>query len=370
MNGGTPVPAPAPQPAAPFVPATASPAALGAVPAPAVPGAVPAPAVPGAVPAPASSSPSEGLVVVTEGLTRTYNGVNAVDGLNLSVPAGGIYGFLGPNGAGKSTTMKLLLGLTRPTSGSMSVLGRPVSQRHPLPPGTIGSLIEGPSYYPSLTGKENLAMVASYLGLASNRVQHALATVNLIGQENKQVKHYSMGMKQRLGLAMALLSNPALMLLDEPTNGLDPAGVAEIRQLIVTLARQEGVTIIVSSHILSEIEQMADTVGIICAGRLRYQGALAGLRDEGVIELLVSEPAAVAALLASLGVAHEVRDGAVRTPMMPDDVVGELITRIVSSGTTVYRVQTVRKTLEQAFLELTEPVLAAQPPLASQEMNR
>ena len=358
MNGGAPAPAPAPQPATPFIPA------------PAAPGAVPAPAVPGAVPAPAASSPSEGLVVVTEGLTRTYNGVNAVDGLNLSVPAGGIYGFLGPNGAGKSTTMKLLLGLTRPTSGSMSVLGRPVSQRHPLPPGTIGSLIEGPSYYPSLTGKENLAMVASYLGLASNRVQHALATVNLVGQENKQVKHYSMGMKQRLGLAMALLSNPALMLLDEPTNGLDPAGVAEIRQLIVTLARQEGVTIIVSSHILSEIEQMADTVGIICAGRLRYQGTLAGLRDEGVIELLVSEPAAVAALLTSLGVTHEVRDGAVRTPMMPDDVVGELITRIVSSGTTVYRVQTVRKTLEQAFLELTEPVLATQPPLASQEMNR
>ena len=376
MNGGAPAPAPARQPATPFIPAPTAPGAVpapavpGAVPAPAAPGAVPAPAAPGAVPAPAAPSPSEGLVVVTEGLTRTYNGVNAVDGLNLSVPAGGIYGFLGPNGAGKSTTMKLLLGLTRPTSGSMSVLGRPVSQRHPLPPGTIGSLIEGPSYYPSLTGKENLAMVASYLGLASNRVQHALATVNLVGQENKQVKHYSMGMKQRLGLAMALLSNPALMLLDEPTNGLDPAGVAEIRQLIVTLARQEGVTIIVSSHILSEIEQMADTVGIICAGRLRYQGALAGLRDKGVIELLVSSPTAVAALLTSLGVAHEVRDGAVRTPMMPDDVVGELITRIVSSGTTVYRVQTVRKTLEQAFLELTEPVLAAQPPLASQEMNR
>ena len=376
MNGGVPVPVPAQQPAAPFVPAPAAPsavpapAAFGAVPAPAAFSAVPAPAAFGAVLAPAVPSPAEGLVVVTEGLTRTYNGVNAVDGLNLSVPAGGIYGFLGPNGAGKSTTMKLLLGLTRPTSGSMSVLGRPVSQRHPLPPGTIGSLIEGPSYYPSLTGKENLAMVASYLGLASNRVQHALATVNLVGQENKQVKHYSMGMKQRLGLAMALLSNPALMLLDEPTNGLDPAGVAEIRQLIVTLARQEGVTIIVSSHILSEIEQMADTVGIICAGRLRYQGALAGLRDEGVIELLVSSPTAVAALLTSLGVAHEVRDGAVRTPMMPDDVVGELITRIVSSGTTVYRVQTVRKTLEQAFLELTEPVLATQPPLASQEMNR
>ena len=161
----------------------------------------------------------------------------------------------------------------------MSVLGRPVSQRHPLPPGTIGSLIEGPSYYPSLTGKENLAMVASYLGLASNRVQHALATVNLVGQENKQVKHYSMGMKQRLGLAMALLADPPLMLLDEPTNGLDPAGVAEIRELIVALARQEGVTVIVSSHILSEIEQMADIVGI-AAGRFDTGSSLADVQTQ------------------------------------------------------------------------------------------
>ena len=302
--------------------------------------------------------------MTTDDLTRSYNGVNVVDEVNLRVPAGGVYGLLGPNGAGKSTTLKLLLGLIHPTSGRISIL----EPRHSPPPGAIGSLIEGPSYYPSLTGKENLAMVASYLGLASNRVQHALATVNLVGQENKQVKHYSMGMKQRLGLAMALLSNPALMLLDEPTNGLDPAGVAEIRQLIVTLARQEGVTIIVSSHILSEIEQMADTVGIICAGRLRYQGTLAGLRDEGVIELLVSSPTAVAALLTSLGVTHEVRDGAVRTPMMPDDVVGEIITRIVSSGTTVYRVQTVRRTLEQAFLELTDPPSpVAQPLTATRE---
>ena len=323
-----------------------------------------------AVQTPANSAPGGDFVVTTDGLTRTYNGANAVDNVSMRVPTGGIYGFLGPNGAGKSTTMKLLLGLTSPTSGRMSILGRPVGPRTPLPPGTIGSLIEGPSYYPSLTGRENLAMVASYLRLPDSRVDHALATVDLAGQDRKLVKQYSLGMKQRLGLAMALLADPPLMLLDEPTNGLDPAGVAEIRELIVALARQEGVTVIVSSHILSEIEQMADTVGIICAGRLRYQGALAGLRDEGVIELLVSSPTAVAALLTSLGVTHEVRDGAVRTPMMPDDVVGELITRIVSSGTTVYRVQTVRKTLEQAFLELTEPVLATQPPLASQEMNR
>lgn len=212
-------------------------------------------------------------MVVTEGLTRTYNGVNAVDGLNLSVPAGGIYGFLGPNGAGKSTTMKLLLGLTRPTSGSMSVLGRPVSQRHPLPPGTIGSLIEGPSYYPSLTGKENLAMVASYLGLASNRVQHALATVNLVGQENKQVKHYSMGMKQRLGLAMALLSNPALMLLDEPTNGLDPDIALTVRTLIRSLA-EDGTAVLLTSHLLGEIEDLAHTITVLGAGSVAVSGSL------------------------------------------------------------------------------------------------
>ena len=349
MNGGAPAPAPARQPATPFIPA------------PAAPGAVPAPAVPGAVPAPAAPSPSEGLVVVTEGLTRTYNGVNAVDGLNLSVPAGGIYGFLGPNGAGKSTTMKLLLGLTSPTSGRMSILGRPVGPRTPLPPGTIGSLIEGPSYYPSLTGRENLAMVASYLRLPDSRVDHALATVDLAGQDRKLVKQYSLGMKQRLGLAMALLADPPLMLLDEPTNGLDPAGVAEIRELIVALARQEGVTVIVSSHILSEIEQMADTVGIICAGSLRYQGPLSGLQDAGVIDFTVSDPAGAAALFSEHRITHQVRGRTVRTPMLPDEVAGDLVARIVRSGQTVFRVQTVRKTLEQAFLELTES--AAAPPL-------
>ena len=294
-------------------------------------------------------------MVTTEGLTKIYGDFRAVDNVSLRVPAGGVYGFLGPNGAGKSTTMKLLLGLTRPTSGTMSVLGHPVSPRSPVPAGAIGSLIEGPSYYPRLTGPENLAMVSDYLGLPRNRVQHALATVSLTGQDKKLVKDYSLGMKQRLGLAMALLADPPLMLLDEPTNGLDPAGVAEIRELIVALARQEGVTVIVSSHILSEIEQMADIVGIICAGRLRYQGPLSGLRDEGVIDFAVSDPAAVAALLTEQQIAHQVRGRTVRIPMLPDEAVGELVTRIVHSGHTVFRVQTVRKTLEQAFLELTDP---------------
>ena len=319
-------------------------------------------ASPAARPAPAQAPGrpqrhrTDDLVVTPDGLTKTYGDFHAVDHLNLRVPRGGIYGFLGPNGAGKSTTMKLLLGLIRPTSGTMSVLGHPVSPRSPLPAGAIGSLIEGPSYYPRLTGPENLAMIADYLGLPRIRVQHALATVALTGQDEKLVKDYSLGMKQRLGLAMALLADPPLMLLDEPTNGLDPAGVAEIRELIVALARQEGVTVIVSSHILSEIEQMADVVGIICAGSLRYQGPLSGLQDEGVIDFTVSDPAGAAALFDEQRIAHRVRGRTVRIPMLPDEAVGDLVTRIVRAGGTVFRVQTVRKTLEQAFLELTDPL--------------
>ena len=318
--------------------------------------AAPSPARLAPAPSPAGAARSGSPVVATEGLTKVYGDSRAVDNVSLRVPAGGIYGFLGPNGAGKSTTMKLLLGLTRPTSGTMSVLGHPVSPRSPVPAGAIGSLIEGPSYYPRLTGPENLAMVSDYLGLPRGRVQHALATVALTGQEGKLVKDYSLGMRQRLGLAMALLADPPLMLLDEPTNGLDPAGVAEIRELIVALARQEGATVIVSSHILSEIEQMADVVGIICAGRLRYQGPLSGLQDAGVIDFTVSDPAGAAALLAEQRITHQVRERTVRTPMLPDAVVGDLVARIVRSGHTVFRVQTVRKSLEQAFLELTEPL--------------
>ena len=349
-------------PAGPAAPAGAA-AIPATTPAPPAGASASAPTVPAtARPAPAQapgrprSHRTDDLVVTTDGLTKTYGDFHAVDHVDLRVPRGGIYGFLGPNGAGKSTTMKLLLGLTRPTSGTMSVLGHPVSPRSPLPAGAIGSLIEGPSYYPRLTGPENLAMVADYLSLPRVRVQHALATVALTGQDEKLVKDYSLGMKQRLGLAMALLADPPLMLLDEPTNGLDPAGVAEIRELIVALARQEGVTVIVSSHILSEIEQMADVVGIICAGSLRYQGPLSGLQDEGVIDFTVSDPAGAAALFDEQRIAHRVRGRTVRIPMLPDEAVGDLVTRIVRAGGTVFRVQTVRKTLEQAFLELTDPL--------------
>ena len=206
-------------------------------------------------------------------------------------------------------------------------------------------------------------MLADYLGLPGARVQHVVKTIDLAGQDSTLVKRYSMGMKQRLGLAMALLADPRPVLLDEPTNGLDPAGVAEIRQLLVAPARQEGATVVVSSHILSEIEQMANSVGVICASRLRYQGPLSGLRDEGVIEFTVADPAGVSALLRAHRIGHRVTGGVIRTPMLPDPLVGELVTRIVQAGQTLFRVQAVRKSLEQTLLELTDP-------LAGQEVQR
>lgn len=313
----------------------------------------PQPAAPPRVGAFTSDRPP---AVVTRSLTKLYGGAAAIADLDLWVPEGGIYGFLGPNGAGKSTTMKVLLGVTRPSSGEAFVLGTPLGGRSRVAPGRVGSLIEGPAFYPNLTGRENLAMIASYLRLPDACVAHALGTVGLGDDGKKLAKHYSLGMKQRLGIAMALLSEPSLLLLDEPTNGLDPAGVAEIRQLIVTLARERGVTIIVSSHVLSEIEQMADTVAIINAGRLRYQGPLAGLRDDGVLEFGTADPARLMAVLSAHGVATSVHEGAIRTPLLPDEIVSRIIADAVGAGSQLHRVQTVRKTLEQAFLELTDPL--------------
>lgn len=300
-------------------------------------------------------------LVSTFDLTKRYGDHTAVSELNLRVPEGGIYGFLGPNGSGKSTTMKLLLGLISPDAGRMLVLGREVDRRRPLPPGSIGSLIEGPSYYPNLTGKENLQMLADYLGVPGNRVDHVLAVVGLSEASSKRAKHYSLGMKQRLGLAMALLPEPRLLLLDEPTNGLDPAGVAEIRELIVALSREQGITTIVSSHILSEIEHMADTVGIILNGQLRYQGPLSGLHDEGTIEFRLSNPAAARVIFEAAGVPYALEAGVVRVPMMEDTRAARLTADLFRNGQEIYRVQTVRKTLEQAFLELTDPATLAPP---------
>lgn len=307
--------------------------------------------------------------VVTKDLVKSYGTFKAVNGLNLQVPMGGVYGLLGPNGAGKSTTMKLLLGLTDATSGRMWMLGQDVERHSRIQPGRVGSMIEGPSFYPSLSGLDNCRMVADYLGLPSNSSTAVLAKVGLRGHEDKKAKDYSLGMKQRLGIAMALISHPELLLLDEPTNGLDAEAVVEVRQMIMDLAASEGVTVIISSHILSEIEKMAPVVGIIAAGRLLYQGSLENLREEGHIDLRVSDPQLAAGTLEHDGIDYRyIREsGTLRIPEFDDQQIGGLVAQLVSQGLQVYRVASERKSLEEAFLELVESPQAHVPQTVLQQ---
>lgn len=219
-------------------------------------------------------------VIFTDALTKRYGNKTVVDDLDLLVPEGSIYGFLGPNGAGKSTTMKLLLGLVKPSRGRMILLGHEVSPQNRLSIlKDTGSLIESPAYYGHLSGKENLKIICTLKDLPETEIDRVLKIVRMENQGDKKVRQYSLGMKQRLGLAAALLGHPRLLLLDEPTNGLDPAGIQEMRELIRSLPGQYGMTVIISSHLLSEIDQIVDDIGIIANGQMKYQGALNRLHE-------------------------------------------------------------------------------------------
>ncbi len=216
-------------------------------------------------------------ILETRSLCKRYGTAMRVNGLNLSVPEGSIYGFLGPNGAGKSTTLKMALGLVHPTSGAVKLFGKEMNaanMRDILR--RTGSLIEAPSYYGHLTGKENLEVIRQMKGAPEKDVDEVLRIVRLDGQKDKRAAHYSLGMKQRLGLAGALLGYPKLLILDEPTNGLDPAGIQEMRELILELPERFGMTVVVSSHLLSEIDQIAGHVGIIREGELCVSGQHGG----------------------------------------------------------------------------------------------
>ncbi|QAT50325.1 ABC transporter ATP-binding protein [Caproiciproducens sp. NJN-50] len=219
-------------------------------------------------------------IIETHNLSKTFRGFQAVSGLNLHVAKGKIYGFLGPNGAGKSTTMKMFLGLTDPTGGKFTIDGKRYPQDRVKILSEIGSLIEAPSFYSNLTGEENLDIVRRILGLPAESVQGALELVGLSEFGKRLAKKYSLGMKQRLGLASALIGNPPILILDEPTNGLDPVGIHEIRTLIRSLPEKIGCTILISSHLLSEIELMADDVGILNHGHLLFEGSMDDLREQ------------------------------------------------------------------------------------------
>nr|WP_308508794.1 ATP-binding cassette domain-containing protein [uncultured Stomatobaculum sp.] len=221
-------------------------------------------------------------ILETNGLSKQSGKSYRVNDLSMVVPENCVYGFLGPNGAGKSTTLKMILGLIQPSQGSIKIFGTVMSSANRLSIlRQTGSLIENPGGYGHLTGLENMQIIQKLKGVNEAEISSALKTVRLYDQRDKKLSNYSLGMKQRLGIAMAILGNPKLLILDEPTNGLDPAGIQEMRQLICSLPKERNMTVIISSHLLSEIEQMADQVGIIHHGRMLYQGSLADLETHG-----------------------------------------------------------------------------------------
>ena len=221
-------------------------------------------------------------ILETNHLSKQSGNSYRVNDLSMAVPENCVYGFLGPNGAGKSTTLKMILGLIHPSQGSIKLFGTVMNSANRLSIlRQTGSLIENPGGYGHLTGLENMQIIQKLKGVNEAEISSALKTVRLYDQRDKKLSNYSLGMKQRLGIAMAILGNPKLLILDEPTNGLDPAGIQEMRQLICSLPKERNMTVIISSHLLSEIEQMADQFGIIHHGRMLYQGSLTDLETHG-----------------------------------------------------------------------------------------
>jgi ABC-2 type transport system ATP-binding protein len=286
--------------------------------------------------------------IVTQGLTKRYGDLVAVRDLELSVRAGEVYGFLGPNGAGKTTTLRMLLGLVRPTAGRILLNGRP--------PGSldgVGALIEGPAFYPYLSGRDNLRVLARHAAVPDRRIDVVLDLVDLTDRSRDRYATYSLGMKQRLGVAAALLKDPRLLILDEPTNGLDPAGMADMRAMMRRLGTA-GCTILVSSHLLGEVEQICDRVGVISRGRLVSEGTVADLRGSADLRVVAAPLDRAAGHARSLvgPDAVTIVDGGVHLAVGPDRA-GEINASLVSGGMTVTELRMVGRDLEQAFFQLT-----------------
>lgn len=295
-------------------------------------------------------------IIQTHDLCKQYGNALRVSHLNLNVPEGSIYGFLGPNGAGKSTTLKMILGLVRPTAGSIRVLEKDMDSANRLSVlRQVGSLIESPSYYGHLTGEENLRIVQTLRGIPEKNIREVLQIVRLDGQREKKVAQYSLGMKQRLGLAAALLGYPKLLILDEPTNGLDPAGIQEMRELICDLPGRFGMTVVVSSHLLSEIDQMANHVAIIREGELVFQDSLEALhgRSRHHLALRTTNNAIARRLLAEQSVPCEEENGYLILPILSDEVAAQLTGFLAGNRLGIVRLEERQKSLEDIFLDLT-----------------
>ncbi|MGG3572508.1 ABC transporter ATP-binding protein [Bacillus gobiensis] len=296
------------------------------------------------------------MIVQTKNLTKRFGQELAVKGIDLSVKKGEIYGFLGANGAGKTTTIRMLLGLLNPTHGSVEVFGQDIQKNKLTILGKVGSLVESPSYYGHLTAEENLETLRKVLNQPKRRIQEVLAIVGLSNTDKKKVKGFSLGMKQRLGLAAALLREPELLILDEPTNGLDPQGIIEIRELIKRLPKEQNMTVIISSHLLSEIDQMATSVGVISKGELIFQDSIAVLRKQAgqMVQLRVSDPKNAANILLSHGIEASVQQGVLRLPESPDEKIAKIVKLLSKHDVSIYRVEEEKRSLEDIFLNMTK----------------
>lgn len=295
-------------------------------------------------------------VIETKALCKQYGPHTAVDHVELHVPQGCVYGFIGPNGAGKSTTMKMLLGLIHPTAGRVRLLGQELTEKSRLPLlRQTGSLIESPAGYLHLTAQENLEIVADLKGVPHKDIGRVLDIVHLTQDRNRRVGQYSLGMKQRLGIAMALLGSPKLLILDEPTNGLDPAGIQEMRALIRNMPAATGATVLISSHLLGEMEQMVEQVGIIDHGHILFEGPLTELQrhSRGNVALRLLDPAKAAPILRANGLTAHSDSCVVTLPPLQDALLADLVQKLAACGAGVVELTPHTKTLEEIFLSLT-----------------
>ena len=287
------------------------------------------------------------LAIETQHLTYAYKSGAGIDDVCLRVPAGAVYGFLGPNGAGKTTTIRLLLGLLAPQHGRIEIGGA-----YPAGKKLVGSMVEGPSLYPHLTGPENLSIGALLLGASRQEINELLDLVGLQGVENKLVKHYSLGMRQRLGIAQALLGDPEILILDEPSNGLDPSGMAEMRSLIQNLVRQRGKTVLLSSHLLDDVAKVASHIGVIHNGKFRWQGPISDLNSQALRLECADEAKALSALIGEGFSAEIIGQRKLKVDASPEEAPA-VCRSLVSAGVDVFYLAPEKSGLDAVFDEMT-----------------
>ncbi len=301
----------------------------------------------------ARTEPGTEIAIVTSSLTKAYGSLIAVDHLDLVVERGEIFGFLGPNGAGKTTTMRMLLGLVRPTTGSASILGMDITHHLPAVLARTGSVIENPTFYPYLSGRANLQALCKLIGMPDDRVPAVLELVDLASAADRKFSTYSLGMKQRLAVGAALLHSPDLLILDEPANGLDPAGIVEMRDLMKRL-KAKGHTVVISSHVLHEIEQICDRVAIMSHGRVVVQGPVSALLSGAALDVRVEPIGDAVRVLNALPWVDAVSEaGGTLLVTAPTGRAADITRALAGQGLYVSHLQPHEQTLEQYFLDIT-----------------